>query len=105
MKNILLILILLAVVLGGFCVLSFQTARNVAVKVDKSTNDMFAVEQSVESLSDKVEEWYAKVEGVYDKAEEMVAEGYSEPDEEIKDKQKQPQKKGILSRLLNLFKR
>ena len=91
MKNILIILILLAVILGGFCVLSFQTAHKIAVKADEKTGNMFALEQSVESLS-------GKVEG-------MVAEGYSEPDEEIKDKKKQPEKQGILSRLLNLFKR
>ena len=45
------------------------------------------------------------VEGMYNKVQGMVAEGYSEPDEEIKDKKKQPEKQGILSRLLNLFKR
>ncbi len=98
MKNILIILIILAVILGGFCVLSFQTAHKVAVKADEKTGNMFALEQSVESLSGKVEGLYAKVEG-------MVAEGYSEPDEEIKDKKKQPEKQGILRRLLNLFKR
>jgi cell division protein FtsB len=98
MKNFLLILILLAVVLGGFWVLSFQTVRNVAVKIDQNTDDKFALEQSVESL-------HAKVEGLYDKAQEMVAEGYSEPDEEIKDKKKQPEKQGFLSRLLKLFKK
>ena len=52
---------------------------------------MFTFEQSVEGMSDKVQG--------------MVAEGYSEPDEETRDKKKQPDKQGIISRLLNLFKR
>jgi hypothetical protein len=91
MKNFLIILIVLAVMLGGFCVLSFQTAHKVAVKADEKTGNMFAFEQSVE--------------GMYDKVQGMVAEGYSEPDEEIRDKKKQPEKQGIISRLLNLFKR
>ena len=91
MKKFLLIFILLAVVLYGFFALSYQTAHKVAVKADETTGNMFAFEQSVE--------------GMYNKVQGMVAEGYSEPDEEIKDKKKQPEKQGILSRLLNQFKR
>lgn len=88
MKNFLLILILLVVLLGGFCVLSFQTTKDVAGKADEISGNMFAFEKSVDEM-------YNKVQGI-------VAEGYSEPDEEIKDK---PKKKGILRRLLDLFKR
>ena len=91
MKNLLIILIILTVVLGGFCVLSFQTGHKVAVKADEKTGNMFAFEQSVE--------------GMYDKVQGMVAEGYSEPDEDIKDRKEHPEKQGILSRLLNLVKR
>jgi hypothetical protein len=79
MKNFFLILILLAVV---------QTTKEVAGKADEISGNMFAFEKSVDEM-------YNKVQGI-------VAEGYSEPDEEVKDK---PKKKGILRRLLNLFKR
>ncbi len=89
MNNFLLVMILIAVLIGSFCILSYQTVHKVAVKVDKKTNNMFAFEQSIEGM-------YYKVQG-------MVAEGYSEPDEEIRDKKKQPEKQGIPSRLLNLF--
>ncbi len=77
--------------IGSFFILSYQTVHKVAVKVDEKTGNMFALEKSVE--------------GMYYKAQGMVAEGYSEPDEEIKDKKKQPEKQGILNRLLNLFNR
>jgi len=84
-------MILIAVLIGSFCILSYQTVHKIAVKADEKTDNMFAIKQSVEVMRDKVER--------------MVAEGYSEPDEEIKNKKKQPEKQGILSRLLNLFKR
>jgi hypothetical protein len=91
MKNFLLVIILIALLIGSFCIISYQTIYKVAVKADEKTNDMFAFEQSVEGMRDKVQG--------------MVAEGYSEPDEETRDKKKQPDKQGIISRLLNLFKR
>ena len=72
MKNFLLVMMFMTVLIGSFCILSYQSVHKIAVKADDKTGNMFALEQSVEGM-------YYKVQG-------MVAEGYSEPDEEIKDK-------------------
>lgn len=83
MKKFLLIVILLGVLIGSFFVMFLQTANKVAVKVDQKTGSIFAVKESIDGL-------YGRVEGLYDKVQEVVAEGYSEPDEAKTEKKKQP---------------
>jgi hypothetical protein len=83
MKNFFLIVILLTVLIGSFCILSFQIANKVAVKVDRTTDNKFAVKESINIVSEKVD-------GLYNKAKEIVAEGYSEPDEERKVRKERP---------------
>ena len=90
MKRFLLIVFLLTVLVGSFCILSFRTVNKIAVKVDQTTESKFAVKDSVDGVYKKVDSLYGKADKLYDKVQEMVAEGYSEPDEERKVKKKKP---------------
>ena len=90
MKNAFLIVILLIVLIGSFCILSLQTVNKVAVKVDRTTNNTFAVKKSIDTVYSKVDSLYDKVDGLYNKAKEIVVEGYSEPEEGRKARKKKP---------------